>query len=114
MKIRGKALCMPARGELEITHVTLPYLGRHDLHVEILGRGIAWFDAGTQQSLSDASQLVRIIEERQGLKIPCLEEVAYRMGFIDARAMLARAQRFEHSDYGDYLMHILLEDGYSR
>jgi glucose-1-phosphate thymidylyltransferase len=110
----AKALRPSARGELEITDVNLAYLRSGDLHVEILGRGIAWLDAGTQQSLSDASQFVRIIEERQGLKIACLEEVAYRMGFINAHALYERAHRFKHSDYGDYLMHILQEEGYSR
>ena len=108
----AKSLRLSARGEFEITDVNLAYLRRGELHVEILGRGIAWLDAGTQQSLSDASQFVRIIEERQGLKIACLEEVAYRMGFIDAHGLFDRARQFEHSDYGDYLRRILLEDGY--
>lgn len=110
----AKQLRPSARGELEITDLNLAYLGRGDLHVEILSRGIAWLDAGTQQSLSDASQFVRIIEERQGLKIACLEEMAYRLGFIDADTMAAKAYRLGHCDYGDYLIRILAEDGYSQ
>jgi glucose-1-phosphate thymidylyltransferase len=104
-----KTLKPSTRGELEITDVNLRYLRRGDLHVELLGRGIAWLDAGTQQALFEASEFVRIIEERQGLKIACLEEVAYRMGLIDTRALLASAEKLEHSGYGDYLRRVLEE-----
>jgi glucose-1-phosphate thymidylyltransferase len=98
-----------ARGELEITDVNLRYLRRGDLHIELFGRGIAWLDTGTQQALFEAAEFVRIIEERQGLKIACLEEVAYRMGFIDTQALLAGAQKLKHSGYGDYLRRVLEE-----
>lgn len=100
-----------ARGELEITDVNLRYLGRGDLHIELFGRGIAWLDAGTPQALFEASEFVRIIEQRQGLKIACLEEVAYRMGFIDTPALLAGAGELKHSGYGEYLRRVLQEDG---
>lgn len=106
----AKKLHPSARGELEITDVNLRYLARGDLGVEILGRGVAWLDAGTQQALFEASEFVRIVEERQGLKIACLEEVAYRKGFIDAQALLATARQLNRSDYGDYLRRILNEE----
>jgi glucose-1-phosphate thymidylyltransferase len=108
----AKGLRPSARGELEITDVNLAYLRRGDLHVELLRRGIAWLDAGTQQALFDASAFVRIIEERQGLKIACLEEVAFRMGFVDAGALLVSAQQLKHSGYADYLRRVLEEDSY--
>ena len=105
-----KKLRPSTRGELEITDVNLRYLRRHDLHIELLGRGIAWLDAGTHQALFEASEFVRILEKRQGLKIACLEEVAYRMGFINARALLAGAGGLKNSGYGDYLRRVLQED----
>jgi glucose-1-phosphate thymidylyltransferase len=107
----AKRLRPSARGELEITEVNLRYLRRSDLHIELFGRGIAWLDAGTQQALFEASEFVRIIEERQGLKIACLEEVAYRMGYIDTRALLSSAEKLKHSGYGDYLRRVLEEVG---
>ncbi len=106
----ARSLRPSARGELEITDINQRYLSRGDLHVERLGRGIAWLDAGTQQALFEASEFVRIIEERQGLKIGCLEEVAYRMGFIDTQTLLASAEHLKHSGYGDYLRRLLEED----
>jgi glucose-1-phosphate thymidylyltransferase len=96
-----------ARGELEITDVNRTYLERGQLHVERLGRGTAWLDTGTHESLMQASSYVQAIEERQGLMIACLEEIAFRMGYID-RAELARLARgMESSTYGQYLLRLL-------
>ncbi len=91
-----------ARGELEITDVNNAYLKQGRLHVEVLGRGYAWLDTGTHDSLIDASTFIRTIEERQGLKIGCIEEVAYRMGYID-KAQLSRLAGQHPTAYGDYL-----------
>jgi glucose-1-phosphate thymidylyltransferase len=106
----AKGLRPSARDELEITDINRQYLAQAQLHVERLGRGIAWLDAGTQQALFEASEFVRIIEERQGLKIACLEEVAYRMGFIAPKKLLEAAEHLKYSSYGDYLRRILEED----
>ena len=95
------------RGELEITDINRKYLERSQLHVEKLGRGYAWLDAGTHESLLQASEFVRIIEERQGLKIACIEEIAYNMGFIDSEQVARLAEPLRNSGYGDYLLSIL-------
>jgi glucose-1-phosphate thymidylyltransferase len=92
------------RGELEITDVNKAYLQRGDLRVELLGRGAAWLDTGTHASLLDAGSFIRTIEERQGLKIACPEEVAFRMGFIDAQHLCRIAQPLKKSGYGEYLI----------
>ena len=100
-----------ARGELEITDVNKAYLERGDLHVEVMSRGTAWLDTGTHNSLLDAANFIRVVEERQGLKIACPEEVAYRMGYISAEELLALAAPLEKSGYGLYLKSLLREEG---
>ncbi|MCF8095620.1 MAG: glucose-1-phosphate thymidylyltransferase RfbA [Desulfobacteraceae bacterium] len=95
------------RGELEITDVNKAYLERGDLQVELLGRGAAWLDTGTHASLLDAGSFIRTIEERQGLKIACPEEVAYRMGFIDAEQVCRIAEPLKKSGYGKYLLQLV-------
>ena len=103
-----------ARGELEITDVNLAYLKRGDLHVEVMSRGTAWLDTGTHNSLLDAANFIRVVEERQGLKIACPEEVAYRSGYIDAAALQALADPLRKSGYGEYLLGLLREEGVVR
>ncbi|MEN8008234.1 MAG: glucose-1-phosphate thymidylyltransferase RfbA [Candidatus Krumholzibacteriota bacterium] len=106
----AKAIKPSDRGELEIAEVIGAYLERGDLQVEILGRGSAWLDTGTHQSLIDAGQFIRVIEERQSLKIACPEEIAWRMGFIDGDQLKRLAAPLRNSGYGDYLLQVL-EDG---
>jgi len=98
------------RGELEITDINLEYLRRGELRVELLGRGFAWLDTGTHSSLLEASIFVETIEKRQGLKIGCIEEVAYRMGYIDKEQLLAIAKEMNNSDYARYLRRIIKQD----
>jgi glucose-1-phosphate thymidylyltransferase len=100
-----------ARGELEITDLNRVYLRQGELAVERLGRGTAWLDTGTHNSLLDAGLFVRIIEERQSLKVACVEEIAWRMGFIDAAQLEALAQPLIKSGYGEYLLRIAREPG---
>jgi glucose-1-phosphate thymidylyltransferase len=103
----ASGLTPSARGELEITDVNLAYLERKQLHVERLGRGFAWLDTGTHEALLQAANFIHAIEERQGLKIACLEEIAYRMGYIDADAVRRLAQPMERTGYGRYLLRLL-------
>lgn len=100
------------RGELEITEVNNAYLKRGDLGAQKLSRGAAWLDTGTHDSLLEAGNFIATIERRQGLKIACLEEVAFQMGFIDADAVLRAAHKFEKTEYGRYLNRLVCNDGY--
>jgi len=98
-----------ARGELEITDVNRTYLERGMLNVELLGRGMAWLDTGTHESLLDAGQFIGTLEKRQGLKVACPEEIAYRKGYIDAAQLERLAQPLQKSGYGRYLMRLLTD-----
>lgn len=98
-----------ARGELEITDVNRVYLEQGRLSVEVMGRGMAWLDTGTHESLLDAAQFIATIEKRQGLKVACPEEIAYRKGYIDAARLEQLAQPLRKSRYGEYLLRILRE-----
>jgi glucose-1-phosphate thymidylyltransferase len=95
-----------ARGELEITDVNVEYLRRDQLRVEIMGRGMAWLDTGTHDSLLQAADFVKTLEERQGLKVACPEEIAYRMGYIDAEQVVRLAEPLRNNNYGQYLLEL--------
>jgi len=99
-----------ARGELEITDVNRAYLAQGALSCEVLGRGMAWLDTGTNESLLEAAQYIATLERRQGLKIACPEEIAWRMGYIDSAALEAQGRSLQKSGYGQYLL-ALLRDG---
>ena len=101
-----------ARGELEITDVNRVYLERGQLNVELMGRGMAWLDTGTHESLLEAGQFIATIENRQGLKVACPEEIAYRRGYIDAAKLEALAQPLKKNAYGQYLLRLLEEKIY--
>ena len=102
-----------ARGELEITDVNRVYMERGRLSVERMGRGIAWLDTGTHEALLQASQFIQVIEERQALKVACLEEIAYSLGYIDRGRLLALAEGMRKNEYGRYLLRVA-EDGAAR
>ena len=104
----AKSLKPSSRGELEITDVNIAYLKKDKLKIKLLGRGYAWLDTGTFASLLQASQFVQVIEERQGLKIGCIEEVAFRMGFIGAQQLEILAQPLLKSGYGNYLLQLVV------
>jgi glucose-1-phosphate thymidylyltransferase len=104
----ARSLQPSARGELEITDLNRLYLTKGLLHVELMGRGIAWLDTGTHDALLQASTFIQAIEERQGLKVACPEEVAYRIGYIDAEAVLKTAARMDNQ-YGQYLRQVIEE-----
>ena len=106
----ASALQPSARGELEITDVNLAYLKRGDLRVEPLGRGFAWLDTGTHEALQQAASYVQAIQERQGLKISCIEEIAYRLGYIDRDQLIRLAEGFRQNEYGRYLLEVAHED----
>ncbi len=108
----AESLKPSARGEYEITDVNQYYLDKGELHVEVMGRGMAWLDTGTHDSLLEASQFIQTIEKRQGLKVMCPEEIAYRQGYIDADQLLALAKPLVKSGYGDYLMNLIHEKIY--
>jgi len=103
----AKEIKPSARGELEITSINEHYLKEDSIFVKPLGRGYAWFDTGTQDSLLDAANFIRTIEKRQGLKIACLEEIAYGMGFISKEEVLHIAEKLKKSAYGQYLLDII-------
>ena len=99
------------RGELEITDVNRAYLEAGDLHVELLGRGVAWLDTGTYDALLQASNFIQALEERQGLMVACVEEIAYRLGWITAADVRRVAEPMKHNSYGQYLLSLLEEGG---
>ncbi|MGD8369521.1 MAG: sugar phosphate nucleotidyltransferase, partial [Desulfobacterales bacterium] len=96
-----------ARGELEITDINRAYLSMGELLVERLGRGIAWLDTGTHETLMQASNFIEVIEHRQGLKVACVEEIAYRMGYIDAAQVERLAADYQNNNYGRYLLDLI-------
>jgi len=107
----AKSLKPSGRGELEITDVNTVYLQRGDLRVELFGRGFAWLDTGTHEALQQAASYVQAIQERQGLKIACVEEIAFRLGYIDSRQLKKLALNYMKNDYGHYLAEIADEFG---
>ena len=105
----ARGLSPSARGELEITDVNMAYLRDGALHVELLGRGVAWLDTGTYESLLQAANFIQAIQERQGLKVACIEEIAYRKGYIDSEDLLRLARDMRNNSYGEYLAEIARE-----
>jgi len=106
----ASSLTPSLRDEIEITDLNLVYLSRGQLNVDVLGRGVAWLDAGTHESLLQAANFVQAVEDRQGMMISCPEEIAYRMGFIDKEQLRRLARALDSNQYGTYLMHLSAED----
>lgn len=106
----AKSIKPSERGELEITDINKVYLEMGELNVELLGRGFAWLDSGTHESLLQASQFIETIEKRQGLKVACLEEIAFNMGYIDRAQLLNLAEPMKKNDYGQYLIRLAREN----
>ncbi len=102
----AKSLSPSKRGELEITDIHNEYLAQGKLHVELFGRGMAWLDTGTHDSMLEASNFIRTVQKRQGLYIACLEEISYRNGWISREQLEKQANKLIHSDYGQYLMRV--------
>lgn len=100
------SLIPSSRGEIEITDLNMIYLNQGKLHVDMLGRGVAWLDAGTHESLLQAANFVQAVEDRQGMMISCVEEIAYRMGYIDARQLRRLGEAMPGNQYGDYIMRL--------
>jgi hypothetical protein len=103
------SLAPSARGEYEITDVNVEYLRRGELRVELFGRGMAWLDTGTHESLHEASSFIETVEKRQGLKVACPEEIAFRMGYIDAEQLTRLAQPLRQNAYGQYLLRLVAD-----
>lgn len=108
----AKSLAPSARGELEITDLNRVYLEKGELRVELMGRGVAWLDTGTHESLMEAANFIEVIQRRQGLKISCPEEIAYKLGYIDADQVKAIANGLKQNEYGQYLLKLLDEKVY--
>lgn len=108
--IAAKSIRPSLRGELEITEVNRYFLAQKKLKVQLLGRGYAWLDTGTFDAFQHAASFVQAIQDRQGIKVACLEEIAYRMGYLDREKLLAGADRFSKNEYGDYLRRIAAEE----
>ena len=106
---RAKALEPSPRGELEITDLNMRFLETGDLSVEVLGRGIAWLDTGTYESLQQASNFIHTIQERQGLKVACLEEIAFRQGYLTREQLIERGEALQKNSYGEYLLQLARE-----
>lgn len=103
----SKSIKPSRRGELEITDVNRVYLRNENIRVELMGRGYAWLDTGTHESLLEAGEFISTIEKRQGLKIACIEEIAYKLGYIDGDQLLRLAQHLNHNEYGKYLLRLI-------
>ena len=110
----AKSIKPSPRGELEITDVNKAYLERGDLHVELIGRGAAWLDTGTHESLLDAANFIKVVEDRQGLKIACLEEIAFRKGFITVEQVRSIAEPLAKNGYGQYLLQLIERENWGK